>query len=109
VRALIQANLSSGPVRTGMAQLDQRNRELIGLLIRHGQKRGEIRDDVPAEQLAQAYRQMIFGTLLFWSLIGDNSLPQRLESALGLLWSGIGTRKETSAPSVENKSSQVNP
>ena len=101
VRALIQANLSSDSVRAEMTKLDQRNRELIGRLIRHGQERGEIRKDVPAEQLAQAYRQMIFGTLLFWSLIGDNSLPQRLESALGLLWTGIGVRKENEGSSVE--------
>src|SRR5215470_8653111 len=43
VRALLQANLSSLPVRGEMLRIHDRNRALLGELIRHGQKRGEIR------------------------------------------------------------------
>src|SRR5439155_5071182 len=39
VRALLQANLSSVPVRGAMLQIHDRNRALIGRLIRHGQER----------------------------------------------------------------------
>lgn len=92
VRALIQANLSAVPVREGMARLHNRNRELLAQLMRHGQERDEVRRDLPAEEIAQAWRQTIFGTLLFWSLIGDNSLPQRIESAVKVLWEGIAAR-----------------
>lgn len=95
VRALLQANLSSVPVRGEMVRIHDRNRELLGRLIRHGQERGEIRIDLPAEEIAQVWRQTIFGTLMFWSLVGDASLVARIEMAMRLLWDGIGTKSRS--------------
>jgi AcrR family transcriptional regulator len=93
VRALLQANLSSVPVRAEMRRIHDRNRVLLGKLIRHGQERGEIRADFPAEEIAQVWRQTIFGTLLFWSLTGDHTLTERIEMSIRLLWDGIATRE----------------
>ena len=92
VRALLQANLSSVPVRGGMLRIHDRNRALVGELIRHGQERGEIRTDLPAEEIAQVWRQTVFGTLMFWSLVGDATLTARIESAIHMLWDGIRTK-----------------
>lgn len=94
VRALLQANLSSVPVRGEMVRIHDRNRALLGRLIRHGQERGEIRTDLPAEEIAQVWRQTIFGTLMFWSLVGDASLVPRIEMAVRLLWEGIGKQSQ---------------
>jgi AcrR family transcriptional regulator len=91
VRALLQANLSSRRVRGNMLRIHDRNRALLGKLIRHGQERSEIRTDLPAEEIAQVWRQTIFGTLLFWSLTGDASLTERIEQSLNILWSGIAS------------------
>src|SRR5258707_3302551 len=91
VRALLQANLASVPVRGGMLRIHDRNRALLGQLIHHGQMRGEIRTDFRAEEIAQVWRQTIFGTLLFWSLAGDASLTERIEQSLNILWSGIAS------------------
>src|SRR5229473_3269979 len=92
VRALLQANLSSVSVRGAMMRIHDRNRALLGQLIRHGQERREIRTDLPPEEIAQVWRQTIFGTLLFWSLAGDASLTQRIEQSLSVLWTGIAFR-----------------
>jgi AcrR family transcriptional regulator len=92
VRALLQANLSSVPVRGAMLRIHERNRALLARLIRHGQERGEIRTDLPPEEIAQVWRQTIFGTLLFWSLVGDTSLIQRIEQSINVLWGGIAFR-----------------
>ena len=91
VRALLLANLSSVHVRGAMLRIHDRNRALLGKLIRHGQERSEIRTDLPAEEIAQVWRQTIFGTLLFWSLAGDASLTERIEQSLNILWSGIAS------------------
>ncbi len=91
VRALLLANLSSLHVRGAMLRIHDRNRALLGKLIRHGQERSEIRTDLPAEEIAQVWRQTIFGTLLFWSLAGDASLTERIEQSLNILWSGIAS------------------
>ena len=93
VRALLQANLSSVPVRQEMRRIHDRNRALLGKLIQHGQERREIRADLPAEEIAQVWRQTIFGTLLFWSLTGDHTLTERIETSIRLLWEGIATRQ----------------
>src|SRR5882757_5662433 len=92
VRALLQANLSSVSVRGTMLRIHDRNRALLGQLIRHGQERSEIRTDLPPEEIAQVWRQTIFGTLLFWSLAGDASLTERIEQSLRVLWTGIASR-----------------
>lgn len=96
VRALLQANLSSVPVRGEMLRIHERNRALIARLIRHGQERGEIRRDLPAQEIAQVWRQTVFGTLMFWSLVGDSTLTARIEIAVRLLWEGIGEEVQRS-------------
>jgi hypothetical protein len=97
VRALLQANLTSVPVRGEMLRIHEQNRRLISRLIRHGQERGEIRTDLPAEEIAQVWRQMVFGTLMFWSLVGDETLVTRIETAIRLLWGGIGKKSPANA------------
>jgi AcrR family transcriptional regulator len=92
VRALLQAHLSSPVVRQGMFRLHREHQRLIGGLLRHGQEQGEVRRDLPAEDIAQILRQTIFGTLLFWSLVGDASLTKRMEQSLRLLWGGIAAQ-----------------
>jgi AcrR family transcriptional regulator len=89
VRALLQAHLSSQVVREQMFVFHRKQQQLMGRLFALGQQRREIRSDLEPEEIAQVMRQTIFGTLLFWSLIGDASLTPRIEQSLELLWNGI--------------------
>ena len=92
IRTLLQAYLSSTPVRTEMIELQKRVHALHSEIILIGQQRGEIRDDLPAPEISNVFRQTIFGTLLMWSLHGDASLHERIESAFNVLWSGLAPR-----------------
>lgn len=92
MRALLQAYLSTTPVREAMLDLQKRVQALHTQLIRLGQEQGEIRSDLPAEEIAYAFRQTIFGTVLVWSLYGDATLHARIESAFNLLWTGMAPR-----------------
>jgi AcrR family transcriptional regulator len=96
VRALLQAHLSSPLVREEVFRIHREHQKLIGGLFRLGQEQGEVRRDIPAEDIAQILRQMIFGTLLFWSLVGDASLTERVEQSLNLLWRGIASAESSS-------------
>jgi hypothetical protein len=58
-------------------------------MIELGQQRGEIRDDLPPAEIAQVFRQTIFGTLLIWTLYEDGSLQERIATAFEVLWSGL--------------------
>ena len=92
IRALLQAYLSTAPVREGMLDLQNRVHALHTQMIQLGQDRGEIRKDLPAAEMAHVFRQTIFGTLLVWSLYGDATLHVRIEAAFNLLWSGMAPR-----------------
>ena len=98
IRALLQAYLSTTPVREAMMDLQKRMHGLHTLMIQLGQDRGEIRSDLPAAEIAHVFRQTIFGTLLIWSLYGDATLHSRMENAFNLLWSGLAPRGNSTAP-----------
>src|SRR5437588_5348748 len=95
IRALLQAYLSTTPVREAMMDLQTRVHALHSQMIQLGQDRGEIRNDLPAAEIAHVFRQTIFGTLLIWSLYGDATLHSRIETAFNLLWSGLTPRRNS--------------
>ncbi len=97
IRTLLQAYLSTTPVREAMQDLQKRVHALHTEIVRMGQERGEIRTDLPAADIAHVFRQTIFGTLLFWSLHGDATLHPRMESAFNVLWSGLAPREASAA------------
>jgi AcrR family transcriptional regulator len=94
IRTLLQAYLSTTPVRAAMLDLQKRVHALHTEIVRIGQERGEIREDLPASEIAHVFRQTVFGTLLIWSLNGDATLHERMESAFNVLWSGLAPRGE---------------
>jgi AcrR family transcriptional regulator len=98
VRALLQAYLSTTPVREAMMDLQKRIHALLSQMIQLGQDRGEIRGDLPAMEIAHVFRQTIFGTLLIWSLYGDATLHSRIETAFNVLWSGLAPRGISTRP-----------
>src|ERR1700732_797219 len=97
VRALLLANLSSTPVREGMRINQARGHKLLTEVVPIGQDRGELRNDLPPGDIAHVFRQTVFGTLLVWSLYGDDSLATRIRTALDVLWQGLSPR-DTLAP-----------
>jgi len=89
IRVLLLAFLSSFQVRGAMLDLQARVLAFHAEMIQLGQERGEIRNDLPAADIALVFRQTIFGTLLIWSLYGDASLQSRMDSAFEIIWSGL--------------------
>ncbi len=100
IRALLQGYLSTTPVREAMMDLQKRMHVLLSQMIQIGQDRGEIRNDLPASEIAHVFRQTIFGTLLIWSLYGDATLHDRIEAAFNLLWTGLTPRNLPASPGV---------
>jgi AcrR family transcriptional regulator len=92
VRAMLLANLSSTPVREAMRVNQARGHALITEFVEIGQERGELRKDLPAGEIAHVFRQTVFGTLLIWSLYADDSLANRMQTALEVLWQGLSPR-----------------
>jgi AcrR family transcriptional regulator len=89
MRIVLQANLASEPVRETMRENHQRAHAYLTQIVEVGQQRKEIRKDLAATEIAHAIRQTLLGTLLIWSVFGDASLEQRIETALHVLWNGL--------------------
>lgn len=100
VRALLQANLSSDPVRHVMRDIHSKATALLGQIVEVGQQRGEIRKDISPMDIAQVLRQSLLGAMLIWSLYGDGSLEARIENVLKILWNGLTAQPESLAPPV---------
>ena len=92
VRALLLANLSSTAVRESMRTNQARGHKLLTEFVQIGQERGELRNDLPAGDIAHVFRQTVLGTLVVWSLYGDDSLATRIGTALDVLWQGLSPR-----------------
>jgi AcrR family transcriptional regulator len=106
VRILLQGFLSGSSIRKPMLELQRRVHALHTEIMQIGQRRGEIRTDLPAEDLALIFRQSVFGTLLVWSLVGDASLAQRIESTFRVLWTGLARRNSGELEAVESSREQ---
>jgi AcrR family transcriptional regulator len=100
LRAILQAFLASSHTRESMLDLQTRVLALHCEMIQLGQRRGEIRNDLPALQIAQVFRQTIFGTSLLWTLDGEGTLESRIDSAFELVWKGLQPRNDSSLPLV---------
>jgi AcrR family transcriptional regulator len=106
VRAILLANLSNSAVRNTMREKHERALNLLTELVETGQQRGEFRPDLPARELAQVFRQTVFGTLLMWSVYGDTTLPHRINTALNVLWMGLAPRDNAGAKTRQQGASQ---
>jgi AcrR family transcriptional regulator len=102
IRTLFQAFLSTTPVRQAMVDLQKRAHALHTQIVQLGQERGEIRKDLPAAEIAQVFRQTVFGTLLLWSLYGDATLQSRMEAAFNVLWTGLAPREVSAPPKISS-------
>jgi AcrR family transcriptional regulator len=102
IRALLLAYISTTAVREGTIDLQKRVHALHTQIIQLGQERGEIRNDLPATEIAHVFRQTIFGTLLVWSLYGDATLHSRIEAAFNVLWTGLAPRQAAAASSTSS-------
>jgi len=100
IRVLLLAFLSNQEVRKAMMDLQARVLALHTEMIQLGQERGEIRNDLPPIELAQVFRQVIFGTALIWSLYGDASLHARMDAAFEIIWTGLSPRNHSGPPLV---------
>ena len=63
----------------------EETRRINAELIEIGQKQGEVRNDVPAAEIARALQHLAFGSALFWLCRPETSLEELLLSNIELL------------------------
>jgi len=95
-RALISTFLASEQIRSMMAANLAEGRRMVARVLQLGQQRGEVASTLKPEQLARQCQQSVIGTLLFWSLRGDEKLETQLEESFQHFWRAVTLSKEAS-------------
>lgn len=87
--SILVAVCSNEVVRGIMSDGQGEGRKSLAELIRLGQQRGEIRDDLSPAELALGFQRAFFGTLFVWSITPSRPLNDCLKETADFLWSAI--------------------
>lgn len=88
-RGLIATVVSSDGVRKMHLETMKRGRQILGEVLRLGQKRGEIRRDLTPEDMVLALQEALIGSVLLWSLQPPSNLQKRVDAIFEIFWAGI--------------------
>ncbi|MGQ0658499.1 MAG: TetR/AcrR family transcriptional regulator [Chromatiales bacterium] len=94
IRTIVGTLLSNEALTPGLQVLLAQGRGHMVVLIREGQRRGELRQDIPAADLIRMVQQLMFGTQVIWSLYPATGrrtpdLLAWVDQALDAFWRGI--------------------
>jgi AcrR family transcriptional regulator len=96
LRSIFAAHLSCAPVRAELQSRLQRARQLLAEIFVVGQKRGEIRRDRSAADLARLTHLILMGVTIAWALNPDSLLRKSAEEVWELFFPSLSadiTRK----------------
>jgi AcrR family transcriptional regulator len=91
--------LGSEPVVSLAQGTAARARKILAEMMAAGQKRGEIRKDASAKDLAQLFQQTFFGFMHLWVLLPNQKLSRRMNTAFALFWAAAGVQRARSRES----------
>lgn len=108
LRAIYAAHASCPPVRAELRKRLHRGRQLMTAMFELARKRGEVRSDVAASELARLTQIVFFGVSLSWAMNPDSSLEKTTEAVWNLVVPNFSARKarrnrKTSKGAVDRK------
>ena len=92
IRTLLGTALTNEALTPQLQAILPQGRGHMLLLVQEGQRRGEIRTDIPAPEIARMFQQFMFGTQIVWSLHPDPDLDGWLDQALDTIFDGVAAR-----------------
>jgi hypothetical protein len=90
-RALLAAFLSS-TVREQVAQDMAEGRRLLSRILKVGQKRGDVDPKLNTDQMALHFQQAFIGTMLLWSMRGEQKLEIAVDATFQQFWKSIAAK-----------------
>lgn len=89
LRSLVGTILSNDMLAERFDAFLAAGRQSVSMLMAEGQRRGELRADIPAIDLARLLQQLMIGTQIVWSVQRGADLDERIAQALDVFWRGI--------------------
>jgi AcrR family transcriptional regulator len=87
-RAVLTAFLSTS-IRESLSQNMVEGRRMVGRILELGQQRGEIDPKLKTEQMALHIQQSFLGTMLLWSLSGEQKLQPVAKASFLHFWRAV--------------------
>ena len=91
-RCLLANGLGGEPVASLAAKTMAEARHILSSIVTISQRRGEIRSDWSADDIAGLFQQLFFGTMYRWTLDPHLKLTRCLGTAFALFWAGVEAR-----------------
>ena len=85
IRAIFAAHASCAPVRAELLKRKHASRRMLAEMFQIGQRRGEIRSDIPASALASMTQTIFMGLTMSWSLNPESTLRKASNDVWQLL------------------------
>jgi AcrR family transcriptional regulator len=89
-RSLISAFLGNAEVREYIMREMSVGRRWIAEIIRLGQKRGELSDELAPMEAARIFQRALMGTVLMWALDPSSMLEKQFGGTMRTLFNGLG-------------------
>jgi AcrR family transcriptional regulator len=91
-RSMLLTMLTNQAVWGRVCTRMRESQDLLTKIFQLGKRRGEVRDDVPAVDLARSFKESYFGALFCWSFMPSAKLSTELNRAFAHFWSGAAAR-----------------
>ena len=88
-RCMLLGALGNEPVAGLVQKTFAEGRTMLAQTMAIGQRRGEIRRDWPATDLARLFQQSYFGAMYIWVLHPALDVRRSLDATFSLFWAGI--------------------
>jgi AcrR family transcriptional regulator len=107
-RSIFAAHACSETVRTHFRERIRRCQHIIGSILNSAQRRGEVRTDRDAGEMARLLQQSLLGLTMAWSMNPDEPLPKLSHRLWQALWEDFRTRSRTRVqPRLRRESSNL--
>ncbi len=94
LRSLLGMILSNTMLFKLFSRTLAKGRERVTRIIERGQELGEVRCDLPAEEIARCLQHSVFGTNFIWAASKPSDLQAWQERSMNLFWRSIATHPE---------------
>jgi AcrR family transcriptional regulator len=92
LRSLLGMVLSNKMLFSIFSAVLAKGRERVTVIVKRGQELGEIRRDLPAEDIARCLQHNVFGTNFIWAASTSSDLMTWQERSMDIFWRGIATQ-----------------
>lgn len=89
LRSMMGVAMTNNTLSKFLGRVLETARGHVAAIMRRGQELGEVRPDLPAQDLARILQHSIFGTQMIWSLSARSDLNKWIEKTFEIVWRGI--------------------